>query len=78
MVSALTDEDYARLETEDIDDVSVESGGWILLDAYTASALKQCYEVLTRESNPNAEANREKFNRLPLDVLVGFCFKHAK
>ncbi len=44
--------------------------GWTMVDSFTASAILAV-------SNALNEANRAKFNNLPIDRLVSFCWKHV-
>ena len=81
-IKGLTESEWEIFENENLSDAEVEqrveAGGWVLLDAFTASALTQVYEALTKESNANAEANKARFNQLPLKVLVGFAWKQVR
>lgn len=79
-VKGLTDAEYSIFENEDLSDAEreslVETGGWVMLDGFTASAVKQVYEHLM--NGKNAEANKAKFTRLPFVTLVNFAWKHTK
>lgn len=44
--------------------------GWSILDAFTASAIAAVYKALN-------EANRAKFDRIPLERLLDFTWKHV-
>jgi hypothetical protein len=70
-VKGLTDADYQVFEDEDLTPQEVEEllepGGWVILDAYSASGIKQVYEAL------NAD-NQARFDRIPLDRIVQFAF----
>jgi len=59
-----------RFSSEQIEDL-IEPGGWILLDSFTASAIKQVYEALSAE-------NQKSFDRKPLINLAKFAFAHCK
>jgi hypothetical protein len=45
--------------------------GWFYMDAQTANMLITVYNALSEE-------NRAKFNRIPLNRLVDFGWKHVK
>lgn len=63
-------EDVSPADAEKV----VERGGWFLLDAYTASAVKAVYEALKR----NPANDLSKFNTLSYQTLANFAFKMSK
>ena len=67
--------DYQVFEDEDLTAQEVENllepGGWMLLDAFTASAVKQLYEALKAET-------RVTFDRIPFPKLAAFAFDRCK
>lgn len=74
-MKGLTDQDYQVFEDEDLTAQEVENllepGGWMLLDAFTASAVKQLYEALKAET-------RVTFDRIPFPKLAAFAFDRCK
>lgn len=58
-------EDYTNKERED----AIESGGWVMLDAFTASGIKSLYEQLEKTEM------KEKVLRLSILQLSAFIFK---
>ncbi len=74
-VKDLTEAEWSVFEDgEDLTDEEVEAriepGGWVILDAFSASGVKQIYEALGPES-------RAKFDRIHFSRLVEFAFKHC-
>ena len=45
--------------------------GWTILDSFSHSAIRAVYNAIN-------DANKAKFNKLSLPVLVDFAFKHVK
>lgn len=48
-----------------------KSRGWVVMDMLTIQALKVCYEALSEES-------KAKFDRMHINTLVNFAWKHVK
>lgn len=71
-MKGLTDAEYSITEDMTPQEVEnlTEAGGWMLLDAFTASAVKQLYEALSEKAQAS-------FDKVPMVKLAGLAFQHS-
>jgi hypothetical protein len=83
-IKDMTDAEYAISEdTPDaVADAIMEKGGWVVLDGFTASAMKQVYDFVTNPEKNGGEEKAARFAELyeirSLNALVNFTWKVAK
>jgi len=77
-VKGLTESEWSIYEwSENLTPAEVEArieDGWVILDAFTASAVKQVYEALEK----SGKSDLTKFDRIPFEKLATFAFKMAR
>ena len=73
-MKGLTDAEWSIFENEGLTPAEaeelVEPGGWMILDAFTASAVKQVYEALSEQAQAS-------FDRVPMQKLAAFAFSQG-
>ena len=76
-VKDLEEMDYAFSEDDEVrGEVPEEMTKWTYLDAFTASAVHQVYNVLMQTKR--AEEHQTKFNTFRFTTIVAFAFRACK